>query len=209
MKFFYLDIGASNNRGEREPGRYINERPEKEFIGFMVSTSGANVSAVFVFLHLVYFITMSLSYAADESGVELEIDRQANVDKTGLALHGYDPVSYFIGIPLVGDSDYSVVYKNIRYQFASGDNLEQFTLTPEKFLPAFGGWCAWAMLDGEKVDVNPERFQIIDGANFLFYDGFWGDTLKKWNKLAEKEGDPALVRQAGEHWQKIVLEEVR
>ncbi len=102
-----------------------------------------------------------------------------------------------------------MIYKNVRYLFASGDNLDQFNLTLDKFLPAYGGWCARAMLDGEKVDVNLERFKIIDEENYLFYHGFWGDTLKKWNQLAEKEGDPALVRQAGEHWQKIVLEKVR
>ena len=81
-----------------------------------------------------------------------------------------------------------------------------FGVAPEKYLPAYGGWCAWAMLDGEKVDVNPERFKIIDGINYLYYDGFWGNTLKKWNKLAEKGSEAALVRQAGGHWQKIVSE---
>ncbi len=84
--------------------------------------------------------------------------------------------------------------------------MDQFKATAGKYLPAYGGWCAWAVLDGEKVEVNPERFKIINGVNYLFYDGFWGNTLQKRDKLAEKKSEEALILQAGAHWLKIVSE---
>jgi len=69
----------------------------------------------------------------------------------------------------------------------------------ERWVPAYGGWCAWAMADGEPVDVDPERFLVDDGRLFLFYDGLWGDTLVRW-----RAGDPALLeRRADAHWRSL------
>ncbi len=76
-------------------------------------------------------------------------------------------------------------------------------MEPERYLPAYGGWCAWAMLDGEKVKVDPDRYKIIGGVNHLFYDGFWGNTLVKWNEKAKSEGEANLISAADAHWQKL------
>lgn len=127
-----------------------------------------------------------------------------NVKKNNPAIQGYDPVSYFAGGPTRGNPDFAVVHDGIEYLFANKGNMVTFNADPLKYLPAFGGWCAWAMLDGEKVKVDPERFKIIEGVNYLFYDGFWGNTLKKWNERAKEEGDANLVRQAETHWQEII-----
>ena len=89
---------------------------------------------------------------------------------------GYDPVSYFDGSPLEGDPDLKYVFKGITYQFASAGNLAKFKLTPDKYEPAYGGWCAYAMGDsGEKVKIDPETFKILDGKLYLFYN-FWGNN---------------------------------
>jgi hypothetical protein len=57
------------------------------------------------------------------------------------------------------------------------------------------------MADGEKVEVDPESFRLLDGRLFLFYDGFFGDTRAKWLKdeagLLEK-ADAAWPRLSGE-----------
>ena len=152
---------------------------------------------------LMFMLIFGIGFPMSCVVAEAEDSRHVNVGDNGVALQGYDPVSYFTGTPSVGKPKYTVAHGGIQYQFVSQESLEQFNLAPENYLPAYGGWCAWAMLDGEKVDVNPERFKIIDGINFLYYDGFWGNTLNKWNKLAEKKSEAALVRQAGVHWQTI------
>jgi hypothetical protein len=59
------------------------------------------------------------------------------------------------------------------------------------------------MLDGDQVDIDPKSFKIIDGRNYFFYNGFWGDTLKKLIARVEKETEPALLKKADANWARI------
>ena len=120
--------------------------------------------------------------------------------KKNVALDGYDPVSYFDGKPREGDSRFKTTYKDIVYYFASASDLDRFKANPDKFEPAYGGWCAYAMGEsGEKVKVDPETFKIIEGKVYLFYN-FWGNnTLESWNKEEKK-----LKQMADHNWLDIV-----
>lgn len=122
-----------------------------------------------------------------------------NVHKN-VALEGYDAVSYFSGKPVEGDEKWSFTYRGITYQFSSAANLAKFKSTPEKFEPAYGGWCAYAMGEsGEKVKIDPETYKILDGKLYLFYN-FWGNnTLKTWNK-----SEAQLKEKADKNWKKIL-----
>lgn len=119
--------------------------------------------------------------------------------KKGLALEGYDPVSFFEGKPKEGKPELKSVYKGITYQFANSASLTKFKASPDKYEPAYGGWCAYAMGEsGEKVKVDIETFKIIGGKLYLFYN-FWGNnTLTDWNKSETK-----LKTQADLNWRKI------
>lgn len=157
------------------------------------------MSNFYLSLFLTFFLlTVPPVVVAAESGALF-----ANVDKHGVALGGYDPVSYFDGVPVAGREAYLAKYQGVTYLFDSRNNLHRFIVEPERYLPAYGGWCAWAMLDGKKVAIDPERYKIIEGRLYLFYDGFWGDTLKKWNERAETETDMALVGKSDEQWRKL------
>ncbi|MBP9925115.1 MAG: YHS domain protein [Cyclobacteriaceae bacterium] len=120
--------------------------------------------------------------------------------KKSIALEGYDPVSYFDNKPQVGKSEIKFTYKEVTYLFANTANATKFKANPEKFEPAYGGWCAFAMGEtGEEVKIDPETFKIIDGRLYLFYN-FWGnDTLSDWNK-----NERVLKSQADQNWKKIV-----
>jgi hypothetical protein len=79
-------------------------------------------------------------------------------------------------------------------------NKEYFSKNPSKYEPQFGGWCAFAMGDsGEKVEINPETFKIIDGKLYLFYNAFFNNTLKSWNK-----DEANLKAKATSNWNKII-----
>lgn len=147
------------------------------------------------FFVILVLIPVSLSIASAE--------QQLNLDGQGVALHGYDPVSYFMGDPEKGSEDLKFEYQGARYQFSSQKNMEAFVSNPWQYQFGYGGWCAWAMLEGQKVDVDPERFKIIDGVVYLFYNTFFTDTLKKWNTLAQQKNEVDLIRQADEHWQQM------
>jgi len=114
----------------------------------------------------------------------------------GVALDGYDPVSYFDGEPLEGEESITADFEGITYQFASESNKEKFLADPQSYEPAYGGWCAWAVADGSKYKVDPETYKIQDGRLLLFYKGLLGDTLKKWEDGNEDE----LLMSADGHW---------
>ncbi len=161
---------------------------------------------------IVAFMTMTLliSFSVAAFGADEDEQRRAetfNLDN-GLALKGYDPVSYFIEPePRKGDSELSGVYKGVTYYFASEDNRNTFFNDPESYEPRYGGYCAYTMLDGDTQSVNPENFKIVDGQLLLFYRMRFGiiNALSRWNSLAEETegGDQTLMQQAEEHWIRI------
>jgi YHS domain-containing protein len=119
-----------------------------------------------------------------------------NVDKSGIAIQGYDPVNYFLGSAKEGSANYSYKYNGVTYKFVSAKNMELFKTSPSKFEPNYGGWCAYAMgANGEKVEVDPETFKVINGKLFLFYNALFNNTLPKWNK-----DEKNLNKKADENW---------
>jgi YHS domain-containing protein len=101
----------------------------------------------------------------------------------GIAISGYDPVTYFMGKPQQGKKEIIYNYEGVTYQFLNATNAETFKKTPAKYEPQYGGWCAYAMGDrGEKVEVDPQTYKIVNGKLYLFYHKFFSNTLTDWNK---------------------------
>lgn len=125
---------------------------------------------------------------------------QNNINKEGIGLSGYDPVSYFMSTPMKGYPALKYSYKGATYQFENEENRHAFIQDPEKYVPAYGGWCAWAMLDGDQVKIDPLSYKIIDGKNYVFYNGFWGNTLNKWNEKALIDSESTLINTANKQW---------
>ena len=121
--------------------------------------------------------------------------------KKDIAIEGYDPVSYFDDTPTEGKEDLKFSLKGVTYLFANTTNLNKFKTSPEKYEPAYGGWCAFAMGEtGEKVKIDPETFKILDGKLYLFYN-FWGNnTLADWNK-----NEKPLKSKGDQNWKKFIL----
>lgn len=100
--------------------------------------------------------------------------------KKGNAVKGYDVVSYFDNAPVEGKQQFSTVHQGGTYKFSNKKNLVAFKSNPERYLPEYGGFCAYAIATtGKKVDINPKSFQIKDGKLYLFYDSIFADTLEK------------------------------
>ncbi len=108
-----------------------------------------------------------------------------NLGNDKLAIKGYDPVAYFPeggGAVMKGDEKLTADYGGVVYHFASPAHRETFLANPARYEPAHGGWCSYAMLEGDKVQVDPRSFLVEEGRLFLFYKGFLGDTRAKWRK---------------------------
>ena len=121
--------------------------------------------------------------------------------KKGFAAEGYDVVAYFTNEALKGDKKFSSSYEGVAYKFSSEANKQAFEANPSKFIPQYGGYCAYAVgIKSEKIGVNPKTFQIINGKLYMFYNSFGVNTLEKWNE----EGANDLQQKADQNWQEII-----
>ena len=106
-----------------------------------------------------------------------------NLGKQQLAIEGYDPVGYFPeggGAPSRGDAKIEALLEGARYRFASEAHRAWFLAEPDRYRPKYGGWCAYAMAEGDEVEIDPRSFLIENGRLLLFYKGFLADTRAKW-----------------------------
>jgi YHS domain-containing protein len=126
--------------------------------------------------------------------------KEFNLEKGMLAIQGYDPISYFRkGKAEKGNKELTVQADGVIYRFASAENKELFKKNYKAYEPQYGGWCAYAMgTKGEKVEIDPETFKIIDGKLYLFYNSYFNNTLKSWNK-----DETSLKTKADANWNKI------
>lgn len=150
-------------------------------------------------LLLVLFVSaIAITTTQAQSSAEKLNVRHFNLNK-GIGLSGYDPVSYFNNKPVKGNAKISVTYQGIIYLFSTSANKENFLKSPDKFLPQYGGWCAFAMGDsGEKVEVDPGTYKIVNGKLYLFYNAYFNNTLISWNK-----NEKNLKSKADTNWIKI------
>ncbi len=120
-----------------------------------------------------------------------------NINSNNVAIEGYDLVSYFTNKAKKGKSKYTYIHKGINYYFSSTENMNTFKATPSKYLPQYGGWCAYAMgKKGEKVNMDPKNFEIRDGKLYLFYKSFFVNTYENWLK----ENPELLKEKANKNW---------
>ena len=122
-----------------------------------------------------------------------------NLGSGRLALKGYDPVSYFgTPRPSKGSKDITADHDGVVYRFASAANRDRFLADPARYEPAYGGWCATAMAEGKKVEVNPRNYRVTGGRLFLFYKDPIHDAQDDW-----KKDEAGLRAKADAAWAKI------
>ncbi|PPD16253.1 MAG: YHS domain protein [Methylobacterium sp.] len=116
----------------------------------------------------------------------------------GLALRGFDPVGYFTenravkGLPnITAQHDGSI------YEFANEANRATFLANPTKYVPQFGGFCAWAASQGYKADVDPHAFAINDGKLYVNFSDVFRDKFQ-----ADAKGN---VAKGEANWPKVRL----
>jgi YHS domain-containing protein len=142
-------------------------------------------------------LLMTTSLMAQSAEVRV---KQFNLENR-VALQEYDPVAYFtVKKALKGRKEFAYTHQGVTYYFFSQDNKYLFMKNPANYEPQYGGWCAYAMGEsGEKVEIDPKTFKIIEGKLYLFYNFYFNNTLTDWNK-----NEQSLKGRADSNWMKII-----
>lgn len=118
-------------------------------------------------------------------------------DKKGVALEGYDPISYFAdGKPAKGDAKIEATFNGALFHFTSQEHRETFERNPAKYAPAYGGYCGYAASIGKVRPANPLLWSIVDGQLIVQHTQSAADLWAKdvsGNKVKADKLWPRLV----------------
>jgi YHS domain-containing protein len=127
-----------------------------------------------------------------------QIDYNTN---KGYVAEGYDVVSYFKEKkPLIGNKKFMTTYDGVKFKFSSENNLKIFKERPKKYIPQYGGYCAYAVAEKKaKMYIDAEEYEIRDGKLYLFYSSWISSKLTDW-----KEGDTKKLQAKGDtNWEQL------
>ena len=120
-------------------------------------------------------------------------DAVINKDQNGVALKGYDAVAYFDQDKAVaGKKDFEHSWMGATWRFSTVENRDLFAKNPEKYVPQFGGYCAFGVTGGYLAPTDPTAWKVFEGKLYLNYDS---DIQKKWS-----EDIPGNIKKANEKW---------
>lgn len=122
-----------------------------------------------------------------------------NQNEMGFVLHGYDPISYHEGNPIVGVDEFSLVWQDVKWKFSSQEHLDRFKGNPGRYAPALGGFCTFGVIIDKRLDGDPEVWAMSDNkphlflneevkAKFLQDENNWERVSSKWTALPTSPG---------------------
>ena len=97
-------------------------------------------------------------------------DRITSDWRTGLAIHGFDPVAYFTEAgPGPGRAEFEHVHGGTIFRFRNEGNRAAFAADPDVYLPRFGGYDPLALARGVATPGNPLVWLISGNRLYLFH----------------------------------------
>ena len=121
----------------------------------------------------------------------------ADVAHSTTGVGGYDLVSFHTGEkPVRGNGNHLVVHDGVTYLFQSAETKGAFEADPERYLPAFGGFCAYGVAVGKKFHGDPDVWEVVDGRLYLNLDnkikGIWVQDVS--GNIAKADGQWKKIR---------------
>lgn len=124
-------------------------------------------------LTLVLILVASLSYAQQHKYA---------CGSDEIAFYGNDLTSYFDTKVVQGKKEFSYSYDGLNLQFASKENLEKFKSNPNKYVPAYGGWCAIALINGTLAQPDFNQYKVQNGELLFFEVKAFFNGKTAWEK---------------------------
>jgi YHS domain-containing protein len=129
------------------------------------------------------------AFAADEYNVP----SGTTANGEGVALRGYDPVALALGLGITdGHAKLTYVHDGVAYYFASEASMNAFAANPGTYMPQYGGYCAFGVALGKKLDGSPRFADIVDGKLYLFLNAAVFEAYQK-----DREG---TLAKAARNW---------
>lgn len=114
-----------------------------------------------------------------------------------VAVGGYDPVAYFTdGRAVRGLAEHRITHQGYEYRFASAEHLAAFRTNPSRYLPQYGGYCAWAVSQGYTAPGNPNNWRVVDGKLYLNYND---EIQTRWERDI-----PGFIRRGDTNWPSVL-----
>jgi YHS domain-containing protein len=114
-----------------------------------------------------------------------------------VAVSGYDPVAHFTdGRPVRGSEQFRINHQGYEYRFASAEHLAAFRANPTRYVPQYGGYCAWAVSQGYTASADPTNWRIVDGKLYLNYND---EVQSRW-----EQDIPGHIRSANSNWPSVL-----
>ncbi|MEM9807393.1 MAG: YHS domain-containing (seleno)protein [Cyanobacteria bacterium P01_D01_bin.56] len=137
--------------------------------------------------------TSSTTTSATAPATEQAAPAYAVFADDGVAILGADPVAYFTaGEYTPGSEEFTHEWEGATWQFASAENRDLFAANPEEYAPQYGGFCAYAVSQGNTAPIEPTAWEIVDGKLYL---NFNDKIQKRWSKDI-----PGYIAQADQNW---------
>lgn len=116
------------------------------------------------------------------------------------AIKGVDPVAYFYlsegEAAVQGLTEFTYEWEGAIWYFSSSDNLKKFQANPDKYIPQYGGYCAFAVSHNFTKPVDPDFWRIIEGKLYL---NLSNEVQEKW--LKDVSGN---INRADKNWPKLL-----
>lgn len=148
--------------------------------------SGCVFAATFLLLNVTFALTAL-------AGID-----PVNKGEDGEAIHGYDAVAYFTeGRSVRGDEEFSYEWMGATWHFSNETNRALFIEEPDKYVPKYGGYCAYAVGNNYTANGDPTAWCIVDGKLYLNYNKNVREMWLKDRSDLIKKGDanwPTLLK---------------
>ena len=142
-------------------------------------------------LTLAVLSTVTLGFAAEQSRVD-----PLNKSQEGLAVKGYDVVSYFDeGKPVKGSEQFEYKWSGATWRFSTAAHRDAFAKDPERYAPQYGSYCSFAVSRGKVAPINPADWKIVNGK--LYLNNGWL-AQKMWLRDV-----PGNIEKADRNWPNI------
>ena len=113
--------------------------------------------------------------------------------KDGIAIKGYDPVAFFILQKAAeGTDSYTTEWSGSKWKFISQANKDSFITNPLKYVPQYGGFCAFGASENHKAPTDPNAWTVINNKLYLNYSN---KVKEMWIKDTANR-----IKAADEYW---------